>query len=62
MSMVNIVGGGDNTYCGGAQCASGCNNNCSSGCTNGNHGTPSTPIPWTTIITTVGTIITTILK
>lgn len=37
MVMVNIVGGeGSNTYCGGAQCVSGCNNNCG-GC--GNSGT-----------------------
>jgi hypothetical protein len=32
MSMVHIVGGKDtNTYCGGAQCVSGCNNNCGCG-------------------------------
>jgi len=30
MSMVNIVGG-NNTYCDGAQCVTGCNNNCGCG-------------------------------
>jgi len=32
MSMVSIVGGsGTNTYCDGAQCVTGCNNNCGCG-------------------------------
>lgn len=43
MVMVNIVGGDTNTYCAGAQCVSGCNNNCngcgSSGGGGGNSGT-----------------------
>ena len=46
MAMVNIVGGDTQTYCSGAQCVSGCNNNCN-GCgssggssgTSGNSGT-----------------------
>lgn len=33
MTMVSIVGGETNTYCGNAQCVSGCNNNCN-GCGN----------------------------
>ena len=40
MVMVNIVGGDTQTYCSGAQCITGCNNNCqgcgsSSGSNNG---------------------------
>jgi len=60
MSMGSIVGGGNNTYCNNAQCASGCNNNCSSGCSNNGTGNP--PIPWTQIITAVTTIVTAIIK
>lgn len=46
MIMVNIVGGDTQTYCSGAQCVSGCNNNCngcgSSGGSNGTSGNSGT--------------------
>ena len=40
MTMVSIVGGETNTYCGNAQCVTGCNNHCN-GC-GGTGGTGST--------------------
>ncbi len=51
MTMVSIVGGETNTYCAGAQCITGCNNNCN-GCGGGTGSTGSTGSTGGTNITT----------